>query len=54
MIVFEAGDDLPRDQIDAFKRDVLRPNPNDLVIMFNDFIDRLSAPRHVTTYPLPR
>ena len=39
--------------IEAFARDVLYPNPNDLVIMIRDFIDRLSAPRHVTTYPLP-
>ena len=54
MIVFEAGDDLPRDQIEAFERDQLCPNPNDLVIMIRDFIDRLSVPRHVTTYPLPR
>ena len=54
VIVFEGGDDLSRDQIEAFKRDELCPNPNDLVIMINDFIERLSAPRHVTTYPLPR
>jgi hypothetical protein len=51
VIVFEAGDDLPRDQIEAFERE-LGAGEVDLVIMIRDFIDRLSAPRHVTTYLL--
>ena len=50
MLVYEAGADVPRDQLEAFARDVLGARPNDLIVRIRDFFEPLSEPRHVATH----
>ena len=49
MLVYEAGTDVPRDQLKAFARDVLGARPNDLGRQDSGTFS-LSEPRHVATH----
>jgi hypothetical protein len=49
IIVMKAGCNVPEAEVDAFVRDVLHARPTDVVVMIRNFIDPLSAPRHIRT-----
>jgi hypothetical protein len=52
VIVFECGEDVPREEVDAFIRDELRPNASQLVVQIKRFREEGGdpQPRRIAPY----